>query len=930
MARRDAERCGYTHDVSDRELFPDIDGETWRCPHPADGEDRCIFHRPLAEKDADEVSEALLAVVQDGYDHLDLGVQERLRFVGAEFGPLSLASASVATSTRPATRVETTSDSPYHRAPMFELHLDLRSTRVAGSLDLRGSEVRLGVMLGDSVVEGLVTLQRATVNGHVTARTCEFRGGLRFDYAEVAGVLEVREGVFSEGPGVAPVASGPGSSAVNGEASSFERLTLRGCDVEGDVWVSGAEGEKVGFSRSEVDGNLHLGMVDVESDVMVTQATVSGRLEMDGVAVGEGAVSDGVYLTDTTVEADLTLQYATLTRKLFADGLDLGGDLDAEGVTVDGWLSAEGATVEGDLDCEALTVTIVAALPDATVGGAASFAHATVENGFDFEGADVEGELRFSEASVDGNLSVESSTVGGDVDARALAVEGTLQCSGVEVAGAADFGSVDVEGDLLLANALVSGRCDLSDSVLRSRVSLEGTRIEVDEEVAVDLRGSTVGALACRPRLREGTAGIVACSDATLEAGSLEQPADAVVVYELTGAAIGDVRFETSDGDHDFGYARIVAPEFDGYGFAAKKSALNADDWVVHDVHEECVPPLATMDAREEATSDAESLRTLLESVPQLRDHVLDDAFPSGDGGGLAEATVEVALDSGAGSGWSPGDDGPVSVRPGDLTGAVESHTLEVADAVEDVLTRGRPGGPLGAALRTGAVTDRLAELARRLEERSVEQSGLPSLQEQGGDGGSGDEPGEQAELGGELADALAKAYRAPSEVPPSPVQAEVTYQAAKNGALDEGENEAAAEFFRHEMAFRRRRHLDDLLHDESLLDRFRASKRLVSNRLIDLTTGYGERTGRPILASLVVVVAFAAGYRALPQPPFGPGASWGTYLLFSFQSFISFILGPVPRTDSLGVQVMTAVEGFVGAFFVALFVFTLTRSVTR
>lgn len=61
------------------------------------------------------------------------------------------------------------------------------------------------------------------------------------------------------------------------------------------------------------------------------------------------------------------------------------------------------------------------------------------------------------------------------------------------------------------------------------------------------------------------------------------------------------------------------------------------------------------------------------------------------------------------------------------------------------------------------------------------------------------------------------------------------------------------------------------------------------------------------------------------------PGApGWQAYLLFSFQRFITFILGPPPSPPLFGLRLASAVEGFIGAFFVALFVFTLTRSIDR
>ena len=58
---------------------------------------------------------------------------------------------------------------------------------------------------------------------------------------------------------------------------------------------------------------------------------------------------------------------------------------------------------------------------------------------------------------------------------------------------------------------------------------------------------------------------------------------------------------------------------------------------------------------------------------------------------------------------------------------------------------------------------------------------------------------------------------------------------------------------------------------------------------------------------------------------PFGLG-----YLLLSIQSFITFILGSNPVDAGFGPQLLSATEGFIGAFLIAVFVFSLTRSIHR
>ena len=163
------------------------------------------------------------------------------------------------------------------------------------------------------------------------------------------------------------------------------------------------------------------------------------------------------------------------------------------------------------------------------------------------------------------------------------------------------------------------------------------------------------------------------------------------------------------------------------------------------------------------------------------------------------------------------------------------------------------------------------------------------------------------------------------------PVEVEKTYLKAKKGASDRGNATAAGRFFRREMLARRRYHR----HRASaggVFSRLGAASDWLQNAAMGITTGYGERPSYVIAWSVGIVVAGSAAYAtaldtSVPNPSLGPTE----YLLFSAQSFVSFVVGP-PLQPSSGVwlRAVTATQGFLGAFFVALFVFALTRRVHR
>jgi stage V sporulation protein SpoVS len=104
-------------------------------------------------------------------------------------------------------------------------------------------------------------------------------------------------------------------------------------------------------------------------------------------------------------------------------------------------------------------------------------------------------------------------------------------------------------------------------------------------------------------------------------------------------------------------------------------------------------------------------------------------------------------------------------------------------------------------------------------------------------------------------------------------------------------------------------------------------------NQIHGLVTGYGEKPLRPVIASSTVIGVFAVLYWLLwtisstPQPE-GYGGVYGP-LILSAESFTTLVIGGGSVNQS-SIQLLAYTEGFLGAFLIALFVFTLTRSVHR
>lgn len=169
-----------------------------------------------------------------------------------------------------------------------------------------------------------------------------------------------------------------------------------------------------------------------------------------------------------------------------------------------------------------------------------------------------------------------------------------------------------------------------------------------------------------------------------------------------------------------------------------------------------------------------------------------------------------------------------------------------------------------------------------------------------------------------------------PGPVDLSPLKKELTYMRAKSGANDSGDNRAAGRFFQKEMRARGERHKQALRANTSI----RAGYRYLGNRAFWLTSNYAESPQRVLGSSLFLITAFAAlyaaGFHTSSTPaPYSDSLFLGA-LLLSSESFVTLVHNPAATIPTLPLRALTILEGFLGAFTIALFLFTLTRAVHR
>ncbi|WP_137289510.1 pentapeptide repeat-containing protein [Natronorubrum halophilum] len=147
----------------------------------------------------------------------------------------------------------------------------------------------------------------------------------------------------------------------------------------------------------------------------------------------------------------------------------------------------------------------------------------------------------------------------------------------------------------------------------------------------------------------------------------------------------------------------------------------------------------------------------------------------------------------------------------------------------------------------------------------------------------------------------------------------ESTYLKAKNGAKRVGDVRGVSKFTLKELRFRRMSFWENGQYREGLF-----------NLMYGAIAGYGEKPSRVILTSVVTVVAFAEIYGLILSSDTSLVDQILQSYTLSLQAFVSVVFGGGAEIELLLIRLLVGIQGFIGAFLIALFVYSLTISVTR
>lgn len=634
---------------------------------------------------------------------------------------------------------------------------------------------------------------------------------------------------------------------------------------------------------------------------------------------------DTLRLADASIAGPVRLDDANLGSVEATDAA-LGGSLGARFATIGGELCLDFATVDGRIDCRY-----------AEIGGDASLQQATAQSRFDFGFAHVDGTIDAAGGACGGRLTLKEAVVDA-VAASGVSVSGPdpesdipgLQFRGLTAGGDVDVTDADCEGQLIGYRMAVGGDFDAEEASITQGVSLgtrTGTRLgeaaidgslsfsgaEISAETKlhgrdrreamltvggrVDLSDATFEDLRVLPDLTHDRLSVVDCRGATIQAGELGQPDDSTLIYDLDGAELGDVEIESGESPAP-ACLWLDRTTFAGFKFVdAARRGFERADWELIDDSPERREAVAFGRAFCDASEYARDFAALCAAQPTLREWLQETAPPydadslaSAVFGGVGERTVDRVAKNGP--------------ENREQLGAAPFRRERYRVGVSTLLARClRPAhadtDALATALAQGA-GEALRRLAAEIDTRTDPQ---------------------RADISA-LRDALADALANPADVTRTLEAQELTYVEARKGADDVGDSSAAGNLFVNELRVRRQIHRREGDYGE-----------YAANLIFDWVAGYGERPRKAFRSSIWLVAGFAALYWTLWR--LMPGFSSPTYAgidgaaLLSSASFTAFVLGGT-SVEPKPIRLLANFEALLGAFMIALFVFTLTRSLHR
>lgn len=925
-------------------------------------------HDGALVRDRLRIDESKVAALAQTPEQPALRVTDR----GTRVGAISLSGADVA-----GVAIERATVPEELHVATTELSLPEASARSDGDGGDSRTSTAAVVRVVDATV-GDITVSDGETNGAVSVARASVRQLTVEGDATVGGPVEVRDettvekSITIEG---SPDFSAPlcvtdgvtvggdlSLSATSGQAT-FDcetGIALDGARIDGDLQVGmdlSADEDVIRIDGTSVEGTLGTETASLDGNLVVCGGSVIGR----DIALSSETTVETVSLTDAaTVRGSLSLTAASVDELAVRDArINRRVEL-VEGTTVSGPITFErDATVGGDL-----------VVGDASGDGETTRVDGTVSLGNRADahpmsgGVTIQGSVALTgAATVEAGIELSDVVVGEDlhvVGERSTATVGQLDLFDCIVRGKVHVDGASLQalslqecriGESVWIGSVDTGRTDAiaaaGDAEHDAGASQDGTPVDLETTVKesltiaatpvaenVVLRGARVGELELTDTSVTGRVDL----DAAVVEGTVDIAESTIGERARIGA--GRVR-ALSVSRSAIGRALEIGPDWrvEDDAVSVPSDSVTTSELTIDGaltVTETTVDADLTLDCRIETGRDGPWPRiegTEVTGAVRLRPRFDAAGHVSLRNTTLPGGTLVVTTPDGAADRcWYDlrrATLGDVSVEIADGEGVAVEHLLLLETRYDGFRFGDLPGG---------VTNGRIHGLGSRQATDDV--PGIPTVD---------DRVGANRTMRYRLGEAYARlpfagtGYR---DGDPPPAALEQTYLNAKNGASQVGDEDVAGVFFTLEKRYRRRRLWETVagVGGSTSVRRVGATGvDWLGNAIFDRMAVYGESPGRVVTVSTSVIAVFSVFFALLlDRPPYGDQylgsgilPDWVALALqpltLSIESFVTLVLvGPASQRLTPLVHLLGQIEGFLGVFLVALFVFTLTRSVHR
>jgi len=313
--------CEYVLDPDDPETWGGENGDdchvneelfnengVWTCPHEAgEGEELCIFHKPVGRKDSEKIVDAFLNVLDDATEVNTPGIQARkLQFYGAQFEDFNL-SDNLSEIRIEGNGIDISHAEIHGRIDWSDVTLDmeyirLRAIRCTENADFGRVDFEGTSDFQDAKFKKDVNFKRSTFNGSAIFKNAEFTGEADFETSVFEFYSDFRNAVFC------------GKSSFL--SSKFNSI----------IYFSDSEFNKsVGFNYTEFKNEANFTNIQFSEDAIFSAAEFGGKTKFEGAEFAGDAQFEDI-LEDVT----------RFSAETFFHNVDFVGDANFQGVKFEG------------------------------------------------------------------------------------------------------------------------------------------------------------------------------------------------------------------------------------------------------------------------------------------------------------------------------------------------------------------------------------------------------------------------------------------------------------------------------------------------------------------------------------------------------------------------------------------------------------------